>query len=277
MQNTILAFLGGGNMGEAMMKGLLRSGFTEPKNILVSEPVMERRQYLESAYGVRPAIDNRAAVAEADVIILAVKPQVLPAVVEGVTDVLDPSKLLISIAAGVPLRTIENIVQAERRLIRTMPNTPALAQEGVSALAAGPFATADDLRLAEQIFSAVGRTIIVDEHLLDAVTGLSGSGPAYVFMFIEALADGGVNAGLTREHALLLAAQTVLGSARLLLESGEHPGRLKDMVCSPAGTTIAGVHELERGGLRATVMNAVDAATRRSTELGRLQSADGHA
>lgn len=268
MRPRTLAFLGGGNMGEAMLKGLLNARFAEPQQLLVADINRQRVEYLERTYGVRGAVTNREAVAEADVIILAVKPQNLPELLQDIREELDPTKLVISIAAGVPLRTIEEIVKKELRLIRTMPNTPALVQEAATALARGAFASEEDLKLAEQIFASVGKTIVIEENLMDAVTGLSGSGPAYVFLFIEAMADSGVKMGLTRQASLLLSAQTVLGAARLLLETNEHPGRLKDMVCSPGGTAIVGLHTLEQGGLRTTIINAVEAATKRSIELG---------
>lgn len=268
MRPRILAFLGGGNMGEAMLKGLLNARFAEPQQLLVADINRQRVEYLERTYGVRGAVNNREAVAEADVIILAVKPQNLPELLQDIREELDETKLVISIAAGVPLRTIEEIVKKELRLIRTMPNTPALVQEAATALARGTFASEPDLKLAEQIFASVGKTIVIEENLMDAVTGLSGSGPAYVFLLIEAMADSGVKMGLTRQASLLLSAQTVLGAARLLLETNEHPGRLKDMVCSPGGTAIVGLHTLEQGGLRTTIINAVEAATKRSIELG---------
>jgi pyrroline-5-carboxylate reductase len=182
---------------------------------------------------------------------------------------LDGKKLVISIAAGVPLAVVERRVGHGVRIIRTMPNTPALVGAGATAISAGEHATVEDMEQAKTLFDAVGKTVVVDETLLDAVTGLSGSGPAYVFLIIEALSDAGVKMGLDRRNAQDLAAQTVLGSAQLLLETGEHPGRLKDQVTSPGGTAIAGLHTLEAGGLRTTLMNAVEAATQRAHELGR--------
>jgi pyrroline-5-carboxylate reductase len=181
-----------------------------------------------------------------------------------------PHALVVSIAAGIPIAVVEaRLPQA--RVIRTMPNTPALVGAGATAIAAGGHATAEDLNAARRIFDSVGTTVVLDEYLMDAVTGLSGSGPAYIFLIIEALSDAGVKVGLSRHTAQALAAQTVLGSARLLIETNEHPGRLKDMVTSPGGTAIAGLHTLEAGGLRTTLMNAVEAATRRSRELGELE------
>jgi pyrroline-5-carboxylate reductase len=197
-----------------------------------------------------------------------VKPQMLPAVLSELGPILAHA-LVISIAAGVTIRTIAEQIAGAMRVVRAMPNVPALVREGMTALALGSAVSEDDSRLARRLFEVVGRVVLVEERLMDAVTGLSGSGPAYIFQAIEALADGGVMMGLPRQTAELLAAQTVLGSARLVLESGVHPAQLKDRVASPGGTTIAGLHQLEEGGFRATLMAAVEAATIRSKELGR--------
>ncbi|RPJ52914.1 MAG: pyrroline-5-carboxylate reductase, partial [Acidobacteria bacterium] len=201
--------------------------------------------------------------------LLAVKPQVLHDALGDLAAVLTPAQLLVSIVAGAPTATIEAACAAAVPVVRVMPNTPALVLQGMSALAAGRHASPDHVRTARRLFDAVGRTVVVPEHLLDAVTGLSGSGPAYVFLAIEALADGGVKAGLPRDVAQMLAAQTVRGAAAMVLETGRHPGELKDMVASPAGTTIAGLHVLEQAGLRGALMGAVEAAARRSQELGK--------
>jgi pyrroline-5-carboxylate reductase len=209
-------------------------------------------------------------VEKADVLILAVKPQVTTPVLQFAGAGMGPNKLLVSIVAGVPVSAIAALVAAGTRIIRTIPNTPLMVMAGAVAIAADSPALPADFALARRIFDACGRTVMIEEKLMDAATGLSGSGPAYVFLMIEALADGGVKAGLTREVALTLAAQTLLGAARMCLTSGRHPGQLKDMVTSPGGTTIAGIHALEAGGVRAALMNAVEAATRRSKELGKL-------
>jgi pyrroline-5-carboxylate reductase len=203
------------------------------------------------------------------VVILAVKPQVIRAVVEEIRSAVTPETLFISIAAGVGTATLRPLLPGRTRLIRTMPNTPALVLEGATAIARADDLEPGDLDIAQEIFSAVGKVVVLDEALLDAVTGLSGSGPAYVALIIEALADGGVKVGLDRQTAMTLSAQTVLGAARLLLETGSHPGQLKDMVASPGGTTIAGIHALEEGGLRHALISAVERATLRSKELGR--------
>ena len=264
-----IAFLGAGNMAEAFVKGLLRAGVAAPQEILCTDRRAERGPELTKAYGVRFGQDNVAAAREAAVVVLSVKPQAMNRLLDEIGPALDQSKLVISIAAGVPIAAIERKVGHGVRIVRCMPNTPALVGAGATAFSPGEHATEADLRQARALFEAVGKAVVVDEPLLDAVTGLSGSGPAYIFLIIEALSDAGVKMGLARTQALELAAQTVLGSAQLLLETGEHPGRLKDQVTSPGGTAIAGLHTLEAGGLRTTLMNAVEAATRRSHELGK--------
>ncbi len=263
-----IAFLGAGNMAEALVKGLLHAHVAEPREIVCADRREERGPELIQRYGVHFTASNVDAVRRADVVVLSVKPQIMRKLLEEIAPVLDERKLVISIAAGVPIAAIERKVGHGVRIIRTMPNTPALVGAGATALVAGEHATADDLRQARALFDAIGKSVVVDEPLLDAVTGLSGSGPAYIFLVIEALSDAGVKMGLPRTTAQDLAAQTVLGSAKLLLETGEHPGRLKDQVTSPGGTAIAGLHTLEAGGLRTTLMNAVEAATKRSRELG---------
>jgi pyrroline-5-carboxylate reductase len=265
----IIAFLGAGNMAEALVKGMLRAGVAAPGEILLTDRRKERLAELEARYGVRTTTDNKEAAAQAAIIVLSVKPQVMNKLLAEIAPALDGKKLVISIAAGVPLAVVERRVGHGVRIIRTMPNTPALVGAGATAISAGEHATPEDMEQAKTLFDAVGKTVVVDETLLDAVTGLSGSGPAYVFLIIEALSDAGVKMGLDRRNAQDLAAQTVLGSAQLLLETGEHPGRLKDQVTSPGGTAIAGLHTLEAGGLRTTLMNAVEAATQRAHELGR--------
>lgn len=264
-----IAFIGAGNMAEALVKGLLRAGVAAPQEILCTDRRGERGPELTQRYGVRFGQANLAAVREAGIVVLSVKPQVMDKVLDEIGPGLDASKLVISIAAGIPIAAIERKVGHGVRVIRTMPNTPALVGAGATALSPGEHATEADLTQARALFDAIGMTVVVDEPLLDAVTGLSGSGPAYIFLIIEALADGGVKAGLARAQAQDLAAQTVFGSAKLLIETGEHPGKLKDQVTSPGGTAIAGLHTLEAGGLRTTLMNAVEAATHRSRELGK--------
>jgi len=229
----------------------------------------ERIDELSKRYGIEGTLDNVAAVKGAQVVVIAVKPQDIEALLGDVGVALEASQTVLSIAAAIPTELIERHVGDGIPVVRAMPNTPVLVRDGVSALSFGAGVTDKDQLLARRLFEAVGRTVVVEEKLMDAVTGLSGSGPAYVFLAIEALADGGVKMGLPRTVADLLAAQTVLGAARMVLETGEHPAKLKDRVASPGGTTIAGLHRLEQGGLRATLMAAVEAAAKRSEELGR--------
>lgn len=273
MKGKTLGFIGGGNMASALVKGLLHSKVTAPRDIVVSDVKAERLASLESAHGVRTTSDNHALVRDVDVVVLAVKPQVIDKVLEAIAPDLRAGQLVISVAAGVPMSVIESRLPSGARVVRSMPNTPATALAGATAIAPGTHATTEDMDVAHALFAAVGRVVTLEESLLDAVTGLSGSGPAYVMLMIEALADGGVKVGLHRDTALLLAAQTVFGSAKLLLETGEHPGRLKDMVTSPGGTAIAGLHTLESGGLRRTLIDAVETATLRAQALGEQMAA----
>jgi pyrroline-5-carboxylate reductase len=268
IQNKI-AFLGGGNMAEALIKGLLNAGVVRPEQMLVNDVSSERLEHLSKTYGIIVEKSPREAAAAAGIILLCVKPQVIDLVLSKITPAADGNKLVISIAAGVTIARIEKMLSGGPRVVRVMPNTPALVLAGAAGVAAGSRATAEDMALVQEIFGAVGRSVVVEEKLMDAVTGLSGSGPAYVFVIIDALSDAGVKAGLPRPLALELAAQTVFGSAKMVLETKEHPGKLRDMVTSPGGTTIEGLHALEKGKLRATLMNAVQAATERSKELGK--------
>jgi len=264
---TTIGFIGAGNMAEAMIRGLLRGNDFAPENIRASGPREDRVRELRESYGIDATTDNKRP-AQAEIVVLSVKPQIMGRVLDEVADTISPRALVISIAAGVPVATIQARLATGTRVIRAMPNTPALVDAAATAIAGGEHARESDLQAAKKIFDAIGLTVILEESALDAVTGLSGSGPAYVFLILEALSDAGVKVGLSRRTAQLLAAQTVLGSAKLLLETNEHPGRLKDMVTSPGGTAITGLHTLEHGGLRTTLMNAVEAATRRSRELG---------
>ncbi len=263
------AFIGGGNMAEALLKGLLSGLAVDPGRVMATDVLADRRKYLETTYGIATSDDNAQAVQHSDVTILAVKPQVMSDVLATIAAVMTRDKLVISIAAGITLQTLQNALGADHRVVRVMPNTPALVLSGAAGISPGRAATAEDVALVEQIFNAVGRSVVVGDDMMDAVTGLSGSGPAFVFALIEGLSDGGVLTGLTRQMATLLAAQTVLGAAKMVLETGRHPGELKDMVTSPAGTTIAGMHALESGGLRGLMMEAVRRATERSAALGR--------
>lgn len=263
-----IGFVGTGNMAEALIKGMLRANVVAAEAIWGSEPRQSRLDLIQQRYGITVTRSNVEVVRSCPIVLLSVKPQILPGVCDEIAPHLKPAALVISIAAGIPISVLEARLPAGTRVVRVMPNTPALVAAGATAIAAGYHATAEDLKIAEHIFRSVGMTVVLDEEQLDAVTGLSGSGPAYLFLIIEALSDAGVKVGLSRYNALALAAQTVLGSAKLLIETGEHPGQLKDMVTSPGGTAIAGLHTLEAGGLRTTLINAVETATRRSRELG---------
>jgi len=270
MEKTI-TFIGSGNMGTALIKGLIQSKSALPENIICTDIRSAHLEDLKNEIGVQTTTDNLAAIRAADIIIYAVKPQILPAVLEETAGVLDMDKLIISIAAGVSLTAIESKLDKELRLIRVMPNICASVGMSASAIAAGKHVQKGDIELSKTIFDSVGDCIFLAENeLMDAITGLSGSGPAYIFLIIDAMADAGVKVGLSRRNSLLLAAQTVSGAAKMLLETGDHPGQLKDQVTSPGGTAIAGLHTLEKGGLRTTIINAVEAATSRSKELGKI-------
>jgi pyrroline-5-carboxylate reductase len=270
LKNRQVGFVGAGNMGEALIKGLLHGHLCRPEQITCSDIRPERLKAIKKAYGVKTTSSNSEVVKHSDIVILAVKPQILKQVVVDIGKYFELSKLVISIAAGVAMETIASCAKQELKLIRVMPNICVSVGEGVSAIAAGKHATKEDLMVAKAIFDSAGKSLFVEENLLDAVTGLSGSGPAYIFLIIDALADAGVKVGLARSDALLLASQTVLGSAKMLIETGEHPGRLKDMVTSPGGTSIAGIHALEEGGVRTTLIKAVEVATQRSKVLGEM-------
>jgi pyrroline-5-carboxylate reductase len=263
-----IGFLGTGKMATALAKGIVRAGMVTPKQIFGSDPVTAARVAFSRETKARIVTGNSKVLELASVLILATKPDQTATVLQEIRDSFTPHHLLISIAAGVPIAKLEAGLPARARVIRVMPNTPALVGESATGFAPGKSATKSDADLAQRLFSAVGVAFPLKEALLDAVTGLSGSGPAYVYLFIEGLSDGGVAAGLPRDVATKLAAQTVLGSAKMVLETGMHPGALKDMVTSPGGTTIEGLHELEKGKLRGTVISAVRAATDKSRKLG---------
>ncbi len=266
-----LGFVGGGLMAEALIKGITGAGLVKADQILVADPSSARRALLQKDYNVAAVSEATAVWAECKVVVLAVKPQVVGAVLRESRETINASHLLISIAAGIPLSVLEGAVSGRGcRVIRVMPNTPAIVLKGASALSPGLGVSSEDLAVATSIFDAIGVSFVLDESSLDAVTGLSGSGPAYVFTFIEALIDAGVKVGLARPVAQTLALQTVLGSVLLALDGTRHPAELRAMVTSPGGTTIAGLHELEKGAFRALVTNAVEAAANRSSELGRL-------
>jgi pyrroline-5-carboxylate reductase len=264
-----IGFIGGGQMSEALVRGLLKAARYQTFSFLVAEPNVERRRYLKMTYGIETSETALPVWQACSTVLLAVKPQMMADVLVSAKPSVQETHLIITIAAGLPLSIYERILDKEVKIIRVMPNTLALVLEGASALCCNSNVTTEEMHKATAIFDAVGKTVVLDERYFDAVTGLSGSGPAYVFTFIEALIDAGLKTGLTRNVAEILAVQTVFGSVKLMLEAKDHPAVLRSRVTSPGGTTIAGLHVLEKSGFRGIVMNAVEAAARRSAELGR--------
>jgi len=267
LKDKKIAVIGGGKMGSIIAQGLISREIISAKDITVTDIDADRRKILSSTMGLQVSDKNKETAKSAEIIILAVKPQNMAQTLKEIAPAINKSKTVISIAAGITTASIESNLTKGIRVIRVMPNTPALVSAGATAVTKGANATDEDIKLARTIFDAVGITVEVDEKLMDAVTGLSGSGPAYFFVIIEALSDAGVLMGLPRNLALKLAAQTMLGAATLCLQEGNHPAQLKDMVTSPGGTTATGLQALEEGKIRATLLAAVEAATKRSKEL----------
>jgi pyrroline-5-carboxylate reductase len=268
-RDLYIGFIGGGNMGEALIRGLVTASLLKPQQILVYDVIEDRLKYLQQQYGVQLAPNSPTLAAGCQLIVLAVKPQIMDRALDAVHSSLDHQPLVISIAAGIPLATLEAGLPDNLPIIRVMPNTPALVQQGASALARGHYASDADMELALKLFRAVGKAVEVEEKWMDAVTGLSGSGPAFILLLLESLIDAGVLEGLPRATARELVIQTALGTATMLAQSEKHPGELKDMITSPGGTTIHGLQILEERGVRGALMAAVAAATRRSKELGK--------
>ena len=266
-QSLRVAVLGTGKMGGILLQAFIKSGLVGPNDAFATVAHTDRAKSLSLQFGVTVSTDNLAAARSADIILLGVKPLQVADLVSSIQSALTPDKLLISFAASVKTRAIEDAADQEVAVVRAMPNTPAMVGAGMTALCGGRFATPEHLALAQRIFATVGRTVLVDEKHMDAVTGLSGSGPAFLYIIIEALAEAGVNVGLPRDTATLLAAQTTFGAARMVLETGSHPALLKDEVTTPAGCTVDGILELEEGGLRVTLIKAVKRATQRAREL----------
>lgn len=267
-----IGFIGGGQMAEALIRGIIASGLYQEIDILVAEPNDFRREHLEQTYSVKTFHSNVPIFENCRIIILAVKPQTMKSLLEDCRERVQSQHILISIAAGLPISSYIAIIgKPETKIIRVMPNTPALVLEGASALSRNNNVSNEELKAAEEIFLAVGEVVILDEVHLDAVTGLSGSGPAYVFSFVEALIDAGVKSGLTRVISEKLAIQTVLGSVKLLKESGEHPAALRGKVTSPGGTAITAIHVLEKVGFHGIIMDIVEAAVIRSKQLGEIE------
>lgn len=268
LQNKQIGFIGGGAMAEALIRGIIQSNLVQPDKITVSDVSGTRLEYLSNSLSVNVDTNNIAVAEKADILFLCIKPQVIHSVLETISSVISAPQVVVSIAAGICIETLEHYLPGVA-IVRVMPNTPVSVGEGMAAISLGSKATAETGELISPIFSSSGRAIVVAETAMDAVTGLSGSGPGYAFVLIDALADAGVRVGLPRQSAITLAAQTLLGAAKMVLETGEHPAKLRDMVTSPGGTTIAGIHVLEQKGVRAAVIDAVIAATNRSIEMGK--------
>jgi pyrroline-5-carboxylate reductase len=262
-----LAVLGAGKMGGILIEAFVKRGLVSPQNISATVQHAGPDRKSGAKLSVALTSNNRAAAKKADVIFLCVKPQTVGRVVDEIRPELNDKKLLISVAASVPTDYIERRLRGKVPVIRAMPNTPSMVGEGITAICTGKYAVAKDIETAKKFFDAVGRTVVVDEKNMDAVTGLSASGPAFIYIILESLAEGGVKAGLSRELATMLAAQTALGAAKVALETGHHPALLKDTVTTPAGCTIDGILELEEGGLRVTLIKAVVKAAQRAKEL----------
>jgi pyrroline-5-carboxylate reductase len=270
LDGGIIGFIGAGNMGGALIRGLMQSGKVSKTEIIAGDVNKDRLREIEKAYGVAAAESNIELVKKADIIVIGVKPHHVDALLDEISTASRGGQIFISIVAGAPVEKFSSRLNAASGVIRVMPNTPASVMEGAAAIYAGSNVSPDDLLLATAIFECTGKAVVIqNEALMDAVTGLSGSGPAYVFLAIEALADAGVQLGIARKDASLLAAQTVYGAAKMLLETGKSAGELKDMVTTPGGTTAAGLRMLEKGNFRSSIMDAVEAAARRSRELGR--------
>jgi pyrroline-5-carboxylate reductase len=267
LQVKKLALIGAGKLGEALLSGILSSQLVPASHVEATVAHQPRADSLAEKYGIRAHTENAKAVARADLVLVALKPQQVRGFLHEAKKTLRKDAVIISAAASVTTSLIERELGHPARVIRAMPNTPCLIRHGMTALARGRHATDEDIKTAQRIFGSMGRTLVVDEKHMDAITGLSGSGPAYVYMIIESLAEGGVKMGLPREISTELSAQTLLGASALVLETGEHPAKLKDVVTTPAGCTIDGLLELEEGGLRVTLIKAVVRAAQRAKQL----------
>lgn len=265
--DKIIGFIGAGNMGQAMIGGLVKSGLVECANIIASALHEKKLEFISKEYNVQTTMDSKELTKKADIIILAVKPNVYDIVLNSIKEHVTKDKVIVSIAAGKSIESVEEALGKEMKIIRVMPNTPALVNEGMAAICKNKNITDEELNEVKSIFESFGKAEIVPEYLIDSVIGISGSSPAYVFMFIEALADAGVMGGMPRDKAYKFAAQAVLGSAKMVLETGKHPGELKDMVCSPAGTTIDAVAALESEGFRGAVIKATMECIKKSKEM----------
>ena len=264
-----IGFIGAGNMAGAIIGGIIKSNLVESQNVIASAKTMTNLNKLKDEYNINVTLDAREVVKNSDIVFMAVKPNIFDGVLESVKDLIGDEKIVVSIAAGKSISSMENIIGDDKKIIRTMPNTPALVNEGMSALCPNKNIEDEELKIVKGIFDSFGKSEVVGEYLIDSVIGVSGSSPAYVFMFIEAMADAAVVGGMPRKQAYNFAAQSVLGAAKIVLESGKHPGELKDMVCSPGGTTIEAVKVLENEGMRSSVINAVCACVEKSREMSK--------
>lgn len=267
--NKTIGFIGSGNMGGAMIGGIVKSKLVEPSKVMISDINEEKLKAMNEKFGVETTTDSRKLAEKADIIFLSVKPNIYDEVMEGIKDLVNENKLVVSIAAGKSIADVEKVLGEEVKLVRVMPNTPALVGEGMAALCPNKNVAKEQLEEVKAIFESFGKAEVMPEYLIDSVIGVSGSSPAYVFMFIEAMADAAVIGGMPRDKAYKFAAQAVLGSAKMVLETGMHPGALKDMVCSPAGTTIEAVRTLEEKGFRAAVIEAMVKCMEKSKEMSK--------
>jgi pyrroline-5-carboxylate reductase len=273
LSGKVVGIIGAGNMGEVLIRGLIQSKSVKKTDIIASETNAERLAYIKKTYGVRTTTSNVDLVEKASIVIISVKPQNIDAVLEELSKSSHEGHLFISIAAGIPTEKLASKMHHKTGIIRVMPNAPSSVLEGIAALCPGRNVSPGDLKRAVSIFECVGKTVVIkNEALMDVVTGLSGSGPAFIFLVIESLSDAGVQLGISRKEASLLATQTAFGAAKMLLETGRHPSELKDIVATPGGTTFAGLKMLEKGNVRSTIMDAVEAATIRSRELGEIMN-----
>jgi pyrroline-5-carboxylate reductase len=267
LAKTKIAVIGAGKLGEALIAGMMDAGIVKKDQFIATAAHRERLDLIQKKLGVKVTLSNGEAVRKAQLVLLCVKPQVVEEVLRQIADDMTSSHVLISVAASVSTRFMENILAKPIPVIRAMPNTPCLIKEGMTVVARGTHATDAQVQAAKKMFDAIGRCLILDEKHMDAVTALSASGPAFVYTIIESLVEGGVRVGLPRDAATLLASQMMHGAANMVLQTGEHPAKLKDIVTTPAGCTVDGLLELEEGGLRVTLIKAVDRATRRAREL----------
>lgn len=268
LQNKKIGFIGSGAIAEALISGIMKAGLLNPTQIIVNDIHQSRLDYMQNKLGVHTTSNVKELIKEVDILFLTVKPQVIHAVLDAIAPFITTATLVVSVVAGVTTKILQEKMPCVP-IIRVMPNTPVAVGEGMSVLTLGEYAKKENGELVLTIFSSVGKALIMDESAMDAVTGLSGSGPGYAFVLIDALSDAGVWVGLSRQNSIILAAQTLLGAAKMVLETGEHPAKLRDMVTSPGGTTIAGIHVLEQRGVRVALMDAVKAATKRSQDMGK--------